>query len=155
MKRKRERERERTVSLELCRKTIQYPCTGLVLLTKEQNILSRSWKPGRESELGRFPCSNENGDRKKDVGDPGLSWSKGILLAEMQAYISLVKWLLSHYKGWNSISCNKMGSLIHTRSLMLKKVTACLILWPQSWELRVALFVLGIGTDNEQRTLEK
>ena len=41
----------------------------------------------------------------------------------MQAYISLVKWLLSHYKGWNPINCNKIDSLIHTSSLTLKRVT--------------------------------
>ena len=68
----------------------------------------------------------------------------------MQAYISLVRWLLSYYTGWNFINSHNMDSLIHTRSLTLKKVTACLILWPQSWELRAALLVLGIGTDNRE-----
>ena len=80
----------------------------------------------------------------------------------MQAYISLVKWLLSHYKGWNSISCNKMDSLIHTRSLMLKRSLKGVternpsrypFPWSQSWELRAAPLVPKIGTDKEQRVL--
>ena len=46
-----------------------------------------------------------------------------VLLAEIQAYISLVKWLLSHYKEWNSISFNKMDNLIHLSPLTSKRVT--------------------------------
>ena len=92
-------------------------------------------------------------ERKKQ--GPKLWWSKGILLAEMQAYMSLVGWLLSYYTGWKFVNSHNMDSLIHRRLLTLKRVTACLILWPQSWELRVALFILGIGTDKEQRILEK
>ena len=46
-----------------------------------------------------------------------------------------------------------MDSLIHTRLLTLKRVTACLILWPQSWELRAALLILGIGTDKNRASL--
>ena len=112
---------------------------------KAQGILSRrSWTPGQESECGRLPRSEENEDRKKDAGEPNLYWNKGILLAEMHAYISSVKWLLSHYKEWNSTSCNKMDSLIHTRSL--KRVTErnpsrCPFPWSQSWELRAALLI--------------
>ena len=84
--RKREREREQSISGYM---EYQYsPFTGLVPLMKAQGILSRrSWKPGQESELSRFPCSAENEDKKKATGDPGLEWSKGILLAEIQAYI--------------------------------------------------------------------
>ena len=108
----------------------------------------RKWKRARGREAGRET------EREKETG-PKLWWSKGILLAEMQAYISLVRWLLSYYTGWNFINSHNMDSLIHTRSLTLKRVTACLILWPQSWELCAALLVLGIGTDKEQRILEK
>ena len=36
-------------------------------------------------------------------------------------YTSSVKWLLIHYKEWNSISCNTVGSLTYTR--LLKRVT--------------------------------
>ena len=34
--------------------------------------------------------------------------------------LAAVRWLLSYYKEWNSISCNKMDSLIYTRLLTLK-----------------------------------
>ena len=120
--RKREREREQYLSGHM---EYQYSSfTGLVPLMKAQGILSRrSWKPGQESELSRFPHSAENEDRKKATGDPGLEWSKGILLAEIEAYISLVKWLLSHYKEWNPIRCNKMDNLIHLSPQTLKRVT--------------------------------
>ena len=66
----------------------------------------------------------------------------------MHAYISSVKWLLSHYKEWNSTSCNKIDILINTRSL--KRVTegshwknpsGCPFPWSQSWELCAALLV--------------
>ena len=119
----REREREREQYL-LGYMEYQYsPITGLVPLIKAQGILSRrSWKPGQEIELSRFPRSAENEDRKKATGDPGLEWSKGILLAEIQAYISLVKWLLRHYKEWNSIRCNKMDNLIYLSPLTLKSL---------------------------------
>ena len=77
----------------------------------------RKWK--REPEGGR-----ERGRRKKiKTRGPKLWWSKRILLAEMQAYISLVRWLLSYYTGWNFIKSHNMDSLIHTRSLTLKRVT--------------------------------
>ena len=92
-------------------------------------------------------------ERKKQ--GPKLWWSKGILLAEMQAYISLVRWSCSYYTEWNFINSHNMDSLIHIRSLMLKRVTACFILGPQSWELCAALLILGIGTDKEERILEK
>ena len=111
-------------------------------------LMIRKWK--RELERGR----EREKERKKDTGTQALM-DKGALLAEMQAYISLVRWLLSYYTGWNFINSHNMDSLINTRSLTLKRVTACLILWPQSWELRAALPVLGIGTDKEQRILEK
>ena len=69
-----------------------------------------------------------------------------------------------------------MGSLIHIRSLMLKIVTEGsyrkefkqihfimiseimfweLRAWSHFWELRAALLIPGIGTDKEQRILEK
>ena len=57
-----------------------------------------------------------------------------------------------------------MDSLIHTRLLMLKRVIEgrCWeesrqvpFPWSQSWELRAALLVPRIGTDKEQRILEK
>ena len=35
-------------------------------------------------------------DEKKEAGDPSLEWNKGNLFAEMHAYISSIKWLLSH-----------------------------------------------------------
>ena len=35
-------------------------------------------------------------DEKREAGDPSLEWNKGTLFAEMHAYISLIKWLLSH-----------------------------------------------------------
>ena len=41
----------------------------------------------------------------------------------MQAYISLVRWLFSYYTGWNFINSHNMDSLIHTRSLTLKRIT--------------------------------
>ena len=63
----------------------------------------------------------KEGEEKKDVGHPNLEWNKRTLFAETRVYISSIKWLLSHYKEWNFASCNKMDSLIHTRSL--KRVT--------------------------------
>ena len=69
----REKKREREQDLSGYMENQWSPYTGLVLLMKAQGVLSRrSWKPRRESEFGRFPCSNENEDRKKDAGDPGL-----------------------------------------------------------------------------------
>ena len=64
-RKERKRERERAVSLGLCGKPIKpIGFTGVVPLTKAQGVLSRrSWKPGRESELCRFPHSNENEDK--------------------------------------------------------------------------------------------
>ena len=109
----------------------------------------------RVSVLQRISQGEREREKERKTWGPKLWWSKGALLAEMQAYISLVRWLLSYYTGWNFINSHNMDSLIHTRSLTLKRVTACLILWPQSWELRRALLVLGIGTDKEQRILEK
>ena len=35
-------------------------------------------------------------NEKKDSGDPSLKWNKGTLFAEMHAYVSSIKWLLSH-----------------------------------------------------------
>ena len=35
-------------------------------------------------------------DKKKDAGNPSLEWNKGTLFAETHAYISSIKWLLSH-----------------------------------------------------------
>ena len=112
----------------------------------------------RVSQTGLCAPKNQpRRERKKErkTRGPKLWLSKGALLAEMQAYISLVRWLLSYYTGWNFINSHNMNSLIHTRSLTLKRVTACLIPWPQSWELHAALLILGIGTDKEQRILEK
>ena len=100
-------------------------------------------------------------------------------------YISLVRWLLSYYTGWNFINSHNMDSLIHIRSLTLKIVTEGsyrkefkqihfimiseimfwelrawshfweLRAWSHFWELRAALLIPGIGTDKEQRILEK
>ena len=116
----------------------------------------RKWKrePEGGREGGRQREREREREREKETG-PKLWWSKGILLAEMQAYISLVRWLLNYYTEWNFINSYNMDSLIHTRLLMLKRVTACLILWPQFWELHAALLVHGIGTDKEQIILEK
>ena len=74
-------------------------------------------KGKRELEGGR------EREEERKTRKPKLWWSKGILLAEMQAYISLVRWLLSYYTGWNFINSHNMDSLIHTRLLMLKRVT--------------------------------
>ena len=87
-------------------------------------------------------------------------------LVEQGYFISTnaAKWLLSHSKECNSVSCNKMDSLIHTRSLMLKRSLKGVternpsrypFPWSQSWELRAAPLVPKIGTDKEQRILEK
>ena len=74
---------------------------------------------GLESMIRKWKRDPERG---RDTG-PKLWWSKGALLAEMQAYISLVRWLLSYYTGWNFINSYNVDSLIHTRSLMQKRVT--------------------------------
>ena len=79
-------------------------------------LMIRKWK--RELGVGR----ERERKRERQTRGPKLWWSKGILLAEMQAYISLVRWLLSYYTGWNFISSHNMDSLIHTRSLTLKRV---------------------------------
>ena len=83
---------------------------------------------GPESTIRKWQRELEGGrerERKKErkTWGPKLWWSKGILLAEMQAYISLVRWLFSYYTGWNFINSHNMDSLIHTRSLTLKRVT--------------------------------
>ena len=67
----------------------------------------RKWKRERERE-------------RKTQGSKHW-WSKGALLAEMQAYISLVRWLHSYYTEWNFINSHNMDSLIHTRSLTAGK----------------------------------
>ena len=123
-------------------------------------LMIRKWK--RELERGR----EREKERKKDTGTQALM-DKGALLAEMQAYISLVRWLLSYYTGWNFINSHSMDRLIHTKSLTLKRVTErsywkeskqipryCFS-WSQSWELHAAQLVLGIGSDKEQRIYEK
>ena len=103
---------------------------------------------GPESTIRRWKRERERKQERKTWG-PKLWWSKGILLTEMQAYTSWVRWLLSYYTGWNFINSHNLDRLIHTRSLTLKRVTACLILWSQSWDLRAALHILRIGTDKE------
>ena len=107
------------------------------------------------SALQRISRGEREREKERKTWGPKLWWSKGALLAERQACISLVRWLLSYYTGWNFINSHNMDSLIHTRSLTLKRVIACLISWPESWELHAALLILGIGTDAEQRILEK
>ena len=107
------------------------------------------------SALQRISRGERERQKERKTRGPKLWWSKGALLAEIQAYISLVRWLLSYYTGWNFINSHIMDSLIHTRLLTLKRVTACLIPWPQSWKLHAALLILGIETDKEQRILEK
>ena len=79
---------------------------------------TRKWK--KEPEGGGRGRKRET-DRQ--TREPKLWWSKGILLAEIQAYISLVRWLFSYYTGWNFINSHNMDSLIHTRSLTEKRVT--------------------------------
>ena len=165
MIRKWERERERLTLPSLCRKPIK-PSTQDLHLSQRHRAPSRESlrSPGRRvSKTGLCTPKNQprrkrererKTDRQTDTGTQ-LWWSKGALLAEMQAYISLVRWLLSYYTGWNFINSHNMDSLIHTRSLTLKRVTVYLIPWPQSWELHVALHILGIGTDKEHRILEK
>ena len=82
----------------------------------------RKWK--RELEWGREREIEREKERKKErerkTWGSKLWWSKSILLAEMQAYIALVRWLLSYYTGWNFINSYNMDNLIHTRSLVLK-----------------------------------
>ena len=109
----------------------------------------------RVSAFQRASRGEREKEKERKTQGPKLWWSKGALFPEMQAYISLVRWLLGYYTGWNFINRHNMDSLIHTRSLMLKRVTAWLIPWPQSWELHAALLILGIGTDMEQRILER
>ena len=146
--------------------------TALASLTKALGTLSR-WGEGTRcllqrvleawtgewarwvSALQRISRGERERQKERKTWGPKLWWSKGALLAEMQAYISLVRWLLSYYTEWNFINSHSMDSLIHTRLLTLKRVTACLTPWPQSWELHAALLILGIGTDAEQRILEK
>ena len=79
---------------------------------------------GPESMMKKCVWEKEK-ERKKEgkTQGPKFWWSKGILLAELQAYISLVRWLLSYYTGWNFINSQNMDGLMHTRSLMLKRVT--------------------------------
>ena len=121
----------------------------------DPELTIRKWKRERERE------------RERKTRGSKLWWSKGILLAEMQAYISLVGWLLSYYTGWNFINSHSMDRLIHTKSLTLKRVTErsywkeskqipryCFS-WSQSWELHADQLVLGIGSDKEQRIYEK
>ena len=165
------KEKKRLILPGLCREPIKSLTQDLRLSWRHQvpsqgggegtgRLLKRVLEARQESELDGFLHSRElakERERQKErkTQGPKLWWSKGALLAEMQAYISLVRWLLSYYTGWNFINSHNMDSLIHTRSLTLERVTACLILWPQSWELHADLLVLGIGTDKEQRILEK
>ena len=102
-------------------------------------------------------------ERKKErkTRGPKLWWSKGALLAEMQVYISFVR-LLSYYTGWNFINSHNMDSLIHTRSLTLKRVTegsyrkeSKQIPFLMISVLSAALLFPGIGTDKKQKILEK
>ena len=120
----------------------------------------------RVSTLQRISRSEGGRERERrkerKTWGPKFWWSKCILLAEMQTYISLVRYLVSYYTGWNFINSHNMDSLIHTRSLTLKRVTEEVIErnpsrypFPWSQELRAALLVPGTGTDKEQRVLEK
>ena len=62
--------------------------------------------------------------RERKTQRSKLWWSKGILLAEMQAYISLVRYIWHRNDtGWNFINSHNMDSLVHTRSLKQKRVT--------------------------------
>ena len=81
---------------------------------------------GPESTIRKWKREPEGGgerEKERKTWGPKLWWSKGALLAEMQAYVSLVRWLLSYYTGWNFIDSHNMDSLIYTRSLMQKRVT--------------------------------
>ena len=96
--------------------------------------------------------------QKEGRGGPRSLVVQGYFISRNVGLYIFVKWSLSYYKEWNSISCNKMDSLIYTRSL--KEVTErnpsrYPFPRPQSWELHAALLVPGIGTDKEQRILEK
>ena len=170
MIRKREREAD---TLWFMQKTTKALDTGLASLTKAPGALSRWVKAqgafsrvleAQAGEWARWVSALQRiswGDRERErererkTRGPKLWWSKGSLLAEMKAYISLVRWLLSYYTGWNFINSLNMDSLIHTRSLTLKRVTACLIPWPQSWKLHAALLIPGIRTNKKQKILEK
>ena len=87
-------------------------------------------KPGgSESTIRKWKRELEGGEREKErkkerkTQIPKLWRSKGNLLSEMQAYISLVRWLLRYYTGWNFINSHNMDSLIHTRLLQQKRAT--------------------------------
>ena len=83
----------------------------------------RKWKRELEGEREKEIEREKERKRERKTRGPKLWWSKGILLAEMQAYISLVRWLLSYYTAWNFINSHNMDCLIHTRWLMRKRVT--------------------------------
>ena len=121
-KRKREKERD-TVSLWLHGKPVKpmyRTCTTLEGTGHPLKKVLKAWARKWACQASMFW---REWRQKKGCRGPKSLVEQGYFISINSGLHILVKWLLSHYKGWNSISCNKMDSLIHTRSLMLKRVT--------------------------------
>ena len=133
--------------------------------------MRESWREGggRQTERDRKEWRKEGrkGGREEERRQkrvPKLWWSKGILLADMQVCISLVRWLHRYQTGWNFIKSYNMDSLIHTRSLMLNRVTEGSY-WKESKQIPFLMISVlraacnftcsKIETDREQRIFEK
>ena len=82
---------------------------------------------GLESTIRKWKRELEGGgrerERKKDTGTQALMEQGYFISRNAGLYISLVRWLLSYYIGWNFINSHNMDRLIHTRSLTQKRVT--------------------------------
>ena len=74
------------------------------------------------STLQRISQREREKEKERVARGPKYLGEQGYFISRSACLYIWVKLLLSHYKEWNSISCNKMDSLIHTRSLMLKRV---------------------------------
>ena len=77
----------------------------------------RKWK--REPEGGRRGERETERKRKKDAGTQALI-EQGCFISRNAGLLSLVRWLLCYYTGWNLINSHNMDSLIYIRSLTLK-----------------------------------
>ena len=75
------------------------------------------------STLQRISQRERKNEKERVARRPKYLGEQGYFISRNARLYIWVKWLLSHYEEWNSISCNKMDSLIHTRPLVLKKVT--------------------------------
>ena len=101
--------------------------------------------------------------RKTDTGTQALMEQGYFISRNAGLYISLVRWLLSYYIGWNFINSHNMDRLIQgrwCRKESLKGVTErnpsrYPFPWSQSWELCAVSFVPVARNCKEQRIYEK